>query len=498
MDHPRVDTMTQQRLPPARVSRLFVAAVALVSACATDSPPDTVRAAHPGLDADIEDAFTFARERIEATAAEIHASHPQDFASFYPTSTETRGDAIGRWQLEGAEDWRSGFFPGELWQMFRRTGDAAFLEQARAWSEPIADYAEDAIDYDIGNRFNTTFGLGYRLSNDRNDPGGAYRARAREMILTAAATLDRRFNMRGIQVGALRALDTYMAPYPVYIDGMMNLELLFLGWDVSGRPASGPPATWYRHAVTSAVTTMEQNVRADGSTYHIVQHDDGTHGTRPDGGIYAKISDQGYAPESTWSRGQAWALYGFTMVYRFTKDDPAAEPSRFLDTTRRAADYFIARLPSNYVADGYDHAPGDFVPPSDFDAALGEPVGPYNDANGDHVFGDRKPPLRAFVARDSSAAAAAASGLFELGTLVQDPAEKRRYLGAAEDILRSLLTFRGPDGELAYLAKRSPHRGVLANGSVSWGRPTSSLIYGDYFLLEAMNRYRAIRDGRPL
>ncbi|MFT3771477.1 MAG: hypothetical protein QM820_39180 [Minicystis sp.] len=479
-----------------RLSHVF--AVTLAAACGIDSPSDTIRAAQPGLDAAVEDAFTFARERLEATAADIRANHPQDFASFYPTSTETRGDTIGQWQLEAADDWRSGFFPGAMWQLYRRTGEAAHLEAARAWSEPIADYSEDAIDYDIGNRFNTTFGLGYRLSSDASDPGGGYRERAREMIVTAAATLDRRFDMRGIPVGALRALDTYAAPYPVYIDGMMNLELLFLGWDVSGRPASGPPAIWYAHAVTSAVTTMDQNVRADGSTYHIVQHDDGTHGTPPDGRIYAKISDQGYAPESTWSRGQAWAIYGFTMVYRFTKDDPAVQPARFLDTARRAADYFIAHLPHHNVADRYNHVAGDFVPPSDFDAALGEPAGPWNDANGDHVFGDRRPPLHAFVARDSSAAAAAASGLFELGTLARDPAERQRYRGAAEDILRSLLTFRGPDGELVYLARRSIHRGILAKGSVSWGRPQSSLIYGDYFLIEAMNRYRAIREGRPL
>jgi unsaturated chondroitin disaccharide hydrolase len=489
MDRPRVDTMAPR--PFTRVSRLLVASLTVIPACGTDAPFDAFRAAEPELDAAVEDAFAFARARLEATAADIRASHPRDWASCYPTSTETRGDAIGQWQLEAADDWRSGFFPGALWQLYRHTGDDAHRDAARAWSESITDYSEDAIDYDIGNRFNTTFGLGYRLSAD-----GEYRARAREMIVTAAATLDRRFDMRGIPVGALRALDTYAAPYPVYIDGMMNLELLFLGWDVSGRPASGPPATWYAHAVKSAVTTMEQNVRADGSTYHVVQHDDGTHGTPPDGRIYAKISDQGYAAESTWSRGQSWAIYGFTMVYRFTKDDASVEPVRFLDTARRAADYFIARLPHNYAADPYNHVPGDFVPPSDFDAALGEPEGPYNDANGDHVFGDRKPPLHAFVARDSSAAAAAASGLFELATLVREPAEKKRYLGAAEDILRSLLTFRGPDGELAYLAKRSPHRGILANGSVSWGRPTSSLIYGDYFLLEAMNRYRALRAER--
>lgn len=472
--------------------RALLGLLAVVTPACSDDPTRVLLRDDPGpLDAAVADAFAFAAARLDATMVDIRARHPQDFASFYPTSTETRGEALGRWELELADDWRSGFFPGALWQMYRHTGERGWLTQARAWSEQVAGMCDDAFDYDIGNRCTPTFGLAYRLADDENDPGGAYRAEARALILTAAAALDKRFDMRGIPVGAVRALDAYLAPYPVYIDGMMNLELLFLGWDLESRPTSGAPASWYAHAVRSAATTMEQNIRADGSAYHIVQHNDGTHGTPPDGAVYAKITDQGYAAESTWSRGQAWAVYGFTMVYRYTKDDPAVLPERFLDTARRAADYFIAHLPDAFAADPYNHVPGDFVPPTDFDAALGEPAGPYNDANGDHVFGDRMPPLRARVERDSAAAAATASGLFELATLVRETGERRRYWDAGEAILRSLLTFEGRDGKLAYLARESPHRGILAKGSVAWGRAAGSLIYGDYYLLEAMNRYRA-------
>lgn len=469
------------RTDPSSPARLLRAALALTAllACTHDAS-GTSRDDRANLDVAVADAFTFAAARLEATIADIHARHPDDFASFYPTST----DALGQWKLDDAYDWRSGFFPGALWQMYRHTGDLSWRDRARTWSAAISELRDDAFDYDIGNRFDTTFGLDHRLTGD---------PAARAIVLEAAATLDERFDRHGVPAGALRALDGYMAPYPVYIDGMMNLELWFLGWDLAGRPAEGAPARWYAHAVRSAVTTMQQNVRADGSTYHIVQHDDGTHGTPPDGAVYAKITDQGYANESTWSRGQAWAVYGFTMVYRYTKDDASVRPDRFLDAARRTADYFLAHLPDAYTADPYNHAPGDFIPPTDFDAALGEPAGPYNDANGDHVYGDRKPPLHTRTARDSSAAAATASGLFELSTLVPDPAEQRRYRAAAEAILRSLLTYRGPDGELAYLAKASPHRGILANGSVAWGYPQRSLIYGDYYLLEAMNRYQAAR-----
>jgi unsaturated chondroitin disaccharide hydrolase len=309
------------------------------------------------------------------------------------------------------------------------------------------------------------------------------------MIVAAAASLDQRFDEGGIPVGAIRSLDDYLSPYPVYIDGMMNLELLFEGWNASGRPSSGAAFAWYQHAVASAVTTMEQNDRANGSTYHLVQHDDGTLGTPPDGMIYDKISDQGYAAETTWSRGQAWALYGFTMVYRYTRDDPSASPERFLSTAKATADYFLDHLPAVYAADPYDYAPGDFVPPTDFDAALGEPVGPYNhDAP--------KPGLHTFTGRDSSAAAAAASGLLELGTLVSTEAERARYIGAARQILASLLAFaRDGAGSPTYLATRSPHRGILAEGSIAWGAAEGSMVFGDYYFLEALGRDLALETG---
>lgn len=467
--------------------------IALLSVAALVSEHDAMAAERAALEAAVDDAFKLGTTRLDDAIVALGVSHPHDYLALYPTSTVTQGAELGEWESSPASDWRSGFFPGALWQVYRATGDRAFLAHARAWTAGMESLKEVSIDYDLGNRFMASFGQGYRLSNEENDPGGAYRAHAKDVLLAAAATLDTRFTMGGIPVGALRALDTYLAPYPVYIDGMMNLELLFEGWNLSGRPASGAAKTWYDHAVASAETKMRENVRADGSTYHIVQYNDGTEGTPANGAIHAKITDQGYGNETTWSRGQAWALYGFTMVYRYTRDDPSVRPERFLGTAMRSADYFIARLPANFTADPYNHVPGDFVPPSDFDAALGEPVGPWNDANRDQVYGDPRPPLHAFTPRDSSAAAVAAAGLFELSTLVPSPVDRARYRLAAEDILWSLLTFAGPDGKLVYLALDSAHRGILANGLVAWGYPASSLIYGDYFLLEAMNRHDSCR-----
>jgi unsaturated chondroitin disaccharide hydrolase len=475
---------------------LPILSIALFSVSALLSSQEAWAADKAALDAAVDDALAFGKARLEATIAALEASHPREYLALYPTSTVTEGSGLGEWKYSPATDWRSGFFPGALWQIYRATGDPALLKDARAWTAGFEGLKGDSIDYDLGNRFMESFGLEYRLSDDRNDPGGVYRAHAKEVLLAAAATLDGRFNMGGIPVGALRALDTYLAPYPVYIDGMMNLELLFEGSSLSGRPGAGAAKTWYDHAVTSAETKMRENVRADGSTYHVVQYNDGTEGTPPDGGVHAKITDQGYGNESTWSRGQAWALYGFTMVYRYTKDDAAVRPERFLGTARKTAEYFLAHLPASFTADPYNHVPGDFVPPTDFDAALGEPVGPWNDANRDHVYGDPRPPLHTFTERDSSAAAVAASGLLELCSLVPAAADRARYRRAAEDILWSLLTFRDPSGKLVYLARDSAHRGILANGRVAWGYPASSLIYGDYFLLEALNRYKELRCDR--
>jgi hypothetical protein len=205
------------------------------------------------------------------------------------------------------------------------------------------------------------------------------------------------------------------------------------------------------------------------------------------------MTAQGFGDESTWSRGQAWALYGYTQTYSYTRDDPNVG-ALFLDAACRTSNYFISHLPNNYTADFYNHVDGDFVPPTDFDAALGEPNGPWNDYNNDKVYGDRRAGTHAFVARDSSAAAIAASGLLELSTLVTDPNQRTYYFDAAEDILRCLMTFTGSDGQLDYLAKDTNTMGILANASGAYGGAQYSMAVADYYFLEALQRYQAIPE----
>ncbi len=453
----------------------------------------------------IADALAFASSRMQETVAFLKRTHPQDYLTYYPAFTYPSGASAGQWDLSPrgsplvnsrVTDWRSGYFAGMFWQLYAATGSAEMLGFAKQWTAGIESLKNNPLDYDIGGRFLRSFGDGLLLIAPADDADSSYRNHAREVIVQSATTLDRRFDMGGIPVGALRSLDDYPeGPYPVYIDGMVNVPLMFEAWSVSGRPTSGPMKTLYDHGVTHSLTVLNGNIRADGSIYHIVQYNDGTYRTPRDGKVHAKITDQGYGNETTWSRGQAWGLYGFTVVHRYTKDDPASSPARFLAAAEKTADYFISHLPDTFAADTFNRRAGDFVPPSDFDAALGEPAGPFADANRDHVYGDRRPALRRFTERDSSAAAVAASGLLELSTLASTQAKRDEYFAAAERILVSLLTFRGTDGKLAYLAKDSPHRGVLANASVSWSTPLISLMFGDYYFVEALNRYRRLRPA---
>jgi len=429
-----------------------------------------------------------------AVLTRLESEQGAGFAAKYPVQTRATPPDVGRWELRSVEDWRSGFFPGILWELYDHSDNPSLREAAIAWTEGIAALQDTSIDHDLGFRFISSFGAGLMLQRKQHDPDGVWRSHAEGTLERAAFSLDMLFNAGQIPVGALRAFpisNAYLAPYPVYIDSMMNLELPFVVWDLAGRPTSGPIRRLYDHAVTHASKVLAEHVRPNGSTYHIVQYEEtpGPNAAK----IHAKISDQGFAAESTWSRGQAWAIYGFTRTYHYTKNDAAIDAQGFIDAAKRAADWFIAHLPQHFTCDPYNHVPGDFVPPSDFDAALGEPVGPWNDANRDGILGDRRPGTKAFTARDSSAAAIAASALLELGTVVDEPELRDRYLGAAEDILHSLLTFQEAAGTLAYLAQDPSYEGLLLKGSTAYGSAQQSLSYGDRYFLEALRRCLSLK-----
>lgn len=257
----------------------------------------------------------------------------------------------------------------------------------------------------------------------------------RQVVLTAANSLATRYNP------VVRAIRSWNNPtgapasdFRVIVDGMMNIELLFWAAKHGGDPGLATKALQH------ALTTGAQHVRTDGSTYHVVIFDSTT------GGVKRKETSQGYSATSAWARGQAWAMHGFTTAYRETGD------ARMLTLARRVTDWYIGQLPPDKV--------------------------PYWDF--------RAPDL-ANQPRDSSAAAIAMSALLELSRLEPDPVRKARYLATARVMIKNL-------SSPAYLAQGTSSRSLLLHGTANkpGGHYDRGLIYGDYFLLEGLLRYKAM------
>jgi unsaturated chondroitin disaccharide hydrolase len=343
-----------------------------------------------------------------------------DPAAGYPRAT----GPDGHWQLGDADNWTSGFFAGTLWLLYEHTHDPVWRGRAERWTAGLESQATRTDTHDLGFMIFNSFGQEYLLT-------GA--PRAREVAVTAARSVATRYNPA---VGAIKSWDVDASmpatwQFPVIIDNMMNLELLYWG---AGQPGGDP--AWAELATHHALTTATANLRPDGSTAHVALFDPST------GAFLGQDTWQGQSPSSTWSRGQAWAIHGFTDAYRLS---PRPE---LLDAAQRTADWFLA------------HLPADLVPYWDFDAA-GIPN----------------------TERDASSAAIAAAGLVELGRLTGGP-RGYGYRSAAERIVGSLsANYLTSDGNEAVLAH-----------SVGFHREHSevdvSIVYADYYFLEALLRLR--------
>jgi rhamnogalacturonyl hydrolase YesR len=334
----------------------------------------------------------------------------------------------GQVKLVPARDWTSGFFPGSLWYLAEATGDAKWRTEAALYTEATSAARFDHSHHDLGFILNSGYGNGLRLGAG----GGAYR----DALLAGATTLVTRFNPK---VGSIQSWGTRADrdwTYPVIVDNMMNLELLMWAARASGEP-------YYREvAITHADTTLRNHFRPDGSSYHVVDYDPA------DGKLRSRVTAQGNADSSAWARGQAWGLYGFTMMYRESR-----KPEYLQQAQKIAA--FIMQHP---------RMPTDKVPYWDFD----DPAIPN-------------------APRDSSAAAIMSSALLELGSYVE-PALAQRYTEFAEQQLRSL-------SSAAYLAAPGENGGFLLKHATGH-KPAGSEIdvplnYGDYYFLEALLRYKA-------
>jgi unsaturated chondroitin disaccharide hydrolase len=332
---------------------------------------------------------------------------------------ETNPSGANKWSLLDNTHWTSGFFPGALWFMYEKTLSDSWFTRAQTQTAGMQGQETNASDHDIGFKILTSFDNSYRITHDPADMA---------KIQTAAQAMTTLYRSGA---GVIESWPNYDSHITVIIDNMMNIELLFLGAQNGGDP------NWYNMAVSHALKTMQNHVRADGSTYHVVDYN-------PDGTVFSKFTAQGAGTETTWARGQAWGIYGFTVTYRYTKD------VRFLATAQRLADYFVNNLPP------------DFIPYWDFSKCCTDP-------------------------RDSSSAAIAAAGLLELSTFVAAQTDKDRYRNAALNIQSSL-------SSTAYLGDRIATDGILLHGSanVPGGDSDKSLIYGDYYFIQGCYRAKPL------
>ena len=346
-----------------------------------------------------------------------------------------------------AEDWTSGFWPGILWYMYEYTKNNRWKDEAMKWTHSLKDIQFFVGHHDVGFMMYCSYGNGFRLTaNPKYIP----------ILVQSAKSLCKRYSYN---VGCIQSWNARKSigrkntwEYPVIIDNMMNLELLF--WATQ---ATNDSVCW-DIAVSHAEKTMKNQIRSDFSSYHVVNY-------APDTGeILHRQTAQGYADSSTCARGQAWGIYSFTMVYRYTKDE------RFLQTAINMADFFL----------NHKNLPNDCIPYWDFNA--GEKG--FN-PDFEYVSSDYK-----VIPRDVSAACIVASALFELCGYVSDINKKQTYYDMGIRILNNL-------SNNYYRAKEKENHGFLLKHSVG-NLPGNNevdvpLIYADYYFLEALIRYSKFR-----
>lgn len=368
----------------------------------------------------VDNAYTFATGQLSYAMqrTEQAKSKVTNKKLVSPRSLEKDGSL----RLVQPRDWCSGFFPGSLWQMYAYNHSDYWRQQAISYTWPLEEVKWHRGTHDLGFMVYNSFGKAYELTGERS---------YKDVTLQAAKTLITRYDDK---VGCIRSWDHNRDKwkYPVIIDNLMNLELLFWATQQTG------DSTYYRIAVRHADTTLKNHFRPDYSSYHVVDYDPET------GAVRQQCTHQGYSDDSFWSRGQAWGLYGYTSCYRFTKD-PA-----YLKQAEAIANFFFS-LPN---------LPEDLIP-----------------------YWDMKDPAIPNTSRDASAAAIMASGLYELSTYAA-PEKGKQYREIADKIVKSLYE--------KYQAQPGTAEGFLLLHSTGH-RPGGDEIdvpisYADYYYLEALAR----------
>ncbi len=409
-----------------RFKMLFLTCFVCFVACKNSNKTDEAFAvSKPEIQIDLQKQINDCEKQLEIAVPKLTdlTKHPRLIET-----DETEWKQVGNHKLI----WTSGFYPGVLWYTYDVTGNKRWKDEAIKRTEVFEDFKNITEHHDIGFMMFPAYGLGYEIGGKKE---------YKDILLTSAASLASRFNPN---VGTIKSWSNKMHPrwqqHITIIDNMLNLELLF--WAAK----HGGDKKFYDIAVKHAETTMKNHFRDDLTSWHVLEYDSVT------GKVLNRHTKQGYADNSRWSRGQAWGVYGYTMVYKETKD------KKFLDFAQKITDAYLDLLPE------------DMVPAWDFD-----------------VQDDPK------EEKDASAAAIVASALLDLSTLVEDEADQMRYYNAAIKMLKSL-------GSENYSGVGKADSFLLhSTGAKSLGHEIDvALIYADYYYIEALSRLKKLKTNNKL
>ena len=334
-------------------------------------------------------------------------------------------DKLGRMVYIPIDDWCSGFFPGSLCYLYQLTNDKSWLLQSKRFTEALDSIQYLTWHHDVGFMIGSSYLNIYRLN-----PNKAYK----KAIIQTAKSLCTRFRKKAGVIQSWNVDRGWQSKRgwtcPVIIDNMMNLELLFEATRLSG------DSTYWKVAVSHANKTLENQFRKDGSCYHVVDYDPNN------GAVLHRQTAQGYADNSAWARGQAWAVYGYTVCYRYTHD------RKYLDQAVKTLN-FVMQNPN---------LPEDLIPYWDFDA-----------------------PNIPNEPRDASSAACIASALYEMNNYLPD----NGYTSLADRIIRSLSSpeYRAPLGKNGCFLLMHSVGSIPHNNEID-----VPLNYADYYFLEALTR----------
>lgn len=375
--------------------------------------------------------YADAQSSLQTDTMYIRCTQTLDFAfeqanrllkSLSGTALPNCVNASGGLVVVGASDWTSGFFPGELWYLSDYKKDATMQTNAVKFTQLLQAQQYTTSTHDLGFMMFCSYGNGFKITNNED---------YKNILIQSAISLQTRYNSI---VGCMRSWSFGTWSFPVIIDNMMNLELMCWATEVTG------DSTYYKGAVNHALTTMKNHFRPNYSSYHLVNYNPST------GNVVGKQTVQGYSNESSWARGQAWGLYGYSMMYDKTGMNV------FLVQAQHIADYILSNLPTDYI-----------------------PYWDYND------------PSIPNAPRDASAASVTASALIQLYSSCNNPV----YLAAAEKILWNLSSG-------TYMNTANENRNLLLKHSTG-SKPANSqvdvpIIYADYYFVEALCRYVKLKN----